>query len=92
MENENELETFKRLLREEKRGREEERRRREVAESQYEEERRRRGQLATASQPTTLQQYLEACHSLDLATSIGLRRGRESRRSPSNTSRPTSSV
>ncbi|KAH8907562.1 hypothetical protein BR93DRAFT_878021 [Coniochaeta sp. PMI_546] len=66
MEDTNELETLRRLLREEQR-------RREEAESQREEERRRREaaeQLATTSQPLNFEQYLEACHSLDLAVQV----------------------
>ncbi|KXJ84655.1 hypothetical protein Micbo1qcDRAFT_170061, partial [Microdochium bolleyi] len=60
------VEELRRLLGEEKRRREEaesraldEQRRREVAE-----------ELATASQPQALQQYLEACHALDLAIQV----------------------
>ncbi|OAQ58143.1 serine/threonine protein kinase [Pochonia chlamydosporia 170] len=54
-----EIEELRRLLREEQRLREEEQRRREEAEG-----------LAKASLPQTLQQYLEACHSLDIAVDV----------------------
>ncbi|RYP56570.1 hypothetical protein DL771_011749 [Monosporascus sp. 5C6A] len=58
---------------EEQRRREEEQRRREDAESRALTEHRRREQaeeLAKASQSQTLQQYLEACHSLSLAIRV----------------------
>jgi hypothetical protein len=65
---------------EEQRRREEEQRRREEEQRRREEEQRRReeaeGQalaaqeLAKPSQPQTLQQYLEACHSLSLAIQV----------------------
>ncbi|OAQ57692.2 serine threonine protein kinase [Pochonia chlamydosporia 170] len=58
---------------EEQRRREEEQRRREEEQRRREEEQRRREEaerLAKASLPLTLQQYLEACHSLDLAVDV----------------------
>ncbi|RYP01932.1 hypothetical protein DL764_006027 [Monosporascus ibericus] len=57
----------------EQRRREEEQRRREEEQRRREEEQRRREQaeeLAKASQPQTLQQYLEAGHSLSLAIRV----------------------
>lgn len=57
----------------EKRRREEAENQREEAENQREAERRRREeaeQLAAASQPRTLQQYLQDCHSLNLAIRV----------------------
>ncbi|KAJ2894395.1 hypothetical protein MKZ38_007561 [Zalerion maritima] len=60
------VEELRRLLREEKR-------RREEAENRALEEQHRREeaeQLAKESQPQTLQQYLEACHSLNLAIQV----------------------
>ncbi|RYP14253.1 hypothetical protein DL765_006504 [Monosporascus sp. GIB2] len=77
---ENEIARLQCLLQKEQRRREEEQRRREDAESRAlteqrrrEDEQRRREQaeeLAKASQPQTLQQYLEACHSLSLAIRV----------------------
>ena len=65
---------------EEQRRREEEQRRREEEQRRREEEQRRREEeqhqrkkaeeLVKASQPQTLQQYMEACHSLSLAIQV----------------------
>ncbi len=68
-----EIEELRRLLREEQLRREAEERRREEAESRALEEQRRREEaeeLAEASQPHTLGEYLEACHSLNLAIQV----------------------
>jgi hypothetical protein len=54
-----EIERLRKQLREERRLREEEQRRREEAEER-----------AGASQPLTLHQYLETCHSLSLAIEV----------------------
>ncbi|KXJ84855.1 hypothetical protein Micbo1qcDRAFT_169896, partial [Microdochium bolleyi] len=74
------IEELRRLLGEEKRRREEaesraldEQRRREDEQRRREDEQRRREvaeELATASQLQALPQYLEACHSLDLAIQV----------------------
>ncbi|KAM4061551.1 kinase [Hirsutella rhossiliensis] len=58
---------------EEQRQRKEEQRQREAAESRALEDQRRREaaeELAAASRPQTLQQYLETCHSLHLAIQV----------------------
>ncbi|KAK1657518.1 hypothetical protein BDP55DRAFT_567084 [Colletotrichum godetiae] len=58
---------------EEQRRREEEQRQREEEQRRREEEQRRRKkaeELAKASQPQTLQKYLESCHSLSLAIQV----------------------
>ncbi|KAH7012653.1 uncharacterized protein B0I36DRAFT_369779 [Microdochium trichocladiopsis] len=68
-----ELQKLRQLLREAESRREEEQRRREEEQRRREEEQRRREvaeELATASQPQDLQQYLEACHSLNLAIQV----------------------
>jgi hypothetical protein len=59
MEDTNEIETLRRLLREERHRREEEQHRREEAE-----------RLVAASRLQTLQQYLEDCHSLNVAIKV----------------------
>ena len=58
---------------EERRRLEEEQRRREEEQRRREEEQRRREEaeeLAKSSLPLTLQQYLEACHSLDVSVDV----------------------
>jgi hypothetical protein len=68
-----ELERLQEQLREAHRLREEEQRRREAAEVRALEEERRREEAeerADVSRPSTLQQYLETCHSLSLAVEI----------------------
>lgn len=72
-----EIEEVRRLLREEQRLRDEERRQREEERKEerrrLEEEQRRREEaeeLAKSSLPLTLQQYLEACHSLDVSVNV----------------------
>ncbi|KAK8851775.1 Reticulocyte-binding protein 2-like protein a [Apiospora arundinis] len=68
-----EIKELRRLLADEKSQREEEQRRREEEQRRREEEQRRREEaeeLAKESQPQTLSQYLEACHSLSLAIQV----------------------
>ncbi|EER24898.1 hypothetical protein CPC735_014960 [Coccidioides posadasii C735 delta SOWgp] len=70
---EDELTRLRRLYEEEKRLREEEQRRREAAESNALEAQLRREaaeELARGAQPQTVEQYLEACHSLQLSIQI----------------------
>jgi hypothetical protein len=89
-----EIARLRRLLEEAERRREEaerqvseEQRRREEAERQVSEEQRRREEAegqALASQPQTLQQYLEACHSLSLAIQIVTDPSSSTRGDPTN--------
>ncbi|KAI1321137.1 hypothetical protein F5Y16DRAFT_389253, partial [Xylariaceae sp. FL0255] len=84
---------------EEQRRREEEQRRREEEQRRREEEQRRRKEeqqrresaerRAEGSQPQTLQQYLEACHSLSLAIQIETNRSSTTQGEPTN---PTSRI
>ena len=81
-----EIEELRRLLREEQRLREEEQRQREEERKVEQRRLEEAEELAKTSLPLPLQQYLEACHSLDLAVDVVTDR---SLRTQGDTTNPT---